>query len=117
MGDALRDKMLEFIAVTIPEFLAWYRYGEIRLMVERFVSIPVDMSGHPVDRQRSDALLSRAPHVPHDEEQSLVIARMRAKRHVPSAPAQGALGREVAYEPILNVQEFIPLTVRASRLL
>lgn len=86
----------EFVAISFAELMAWYKYGELRILADRFVSIPLDpSSGTPDDPARKKMLLSLSPQIDHEYEQSIVIVRMRRdSERQPSRPAVGATGND-----------------------
>lgn len=113
-------ELSEVVSVTYGEFQAWYNYGEIRLAAQRLALLD-DSEFSEESRSATSpivsALLGRIPQLSLDDEEGVLLVRLRARNTELAPLGNGQLDAQTVLVQIGDVEEVIPLTDRARRIL
>ncbi len=110
----------EIVGVTYGEFQAWYNYGEIRLAAQRISLLEAQefrKESAGVVSPMVSVVLGRLPQLSLDDEEGILLVRLKAMRREVASIGVGGWDAQTVLVPIENVEEIIPLTERARRIL
>ena len=108
------------VSLTYGEFQAWYNYGETSLASQRLFLLEdreFTNESRPSVTPLASALLARIPQLALDDEEGVLLVRLQP-RNIERAPfGDGLLDSQTVTLQIRDVEEVIPLTDRARRIL
>jgi len=112
-------KICAMVGVTYSEFLSWYDCGEIRICSGRVVNLEPTPDGTPdPENPILPILLERIPQLNLNDEDAVLLIQMKPLDMKNERYEKSIVDEfDTVYLPMEGIQQIIPLTERAGRIL